>query len=118
MEIPSGGTPGPRLAGHLAGLDNNVYGSLPGAPAVRELAERFVAAGWRARASSWTTYEVEHEWARVELVETAAGERLVSGVVDPARLDELAAVLAGLGLRYSLELWAEDGAEPVRQLSG
>lgn len=36
MRITSGGTSGPRLADHLAGLDNNVYGFLPQAPAVKD----------------------------------------------------------------------------------
>jgi hypothetical protein len=46
MEITSGGTRGPRLAAELATRDDNVYGSLPDAPPVRQSAERLVAAGW------------------------------------------------------------------------
>ncbi|MFG2105573.1 hypothetical protein [Micromonospora chersina] len=118
MEITSGGTAGPRLADHLAVLDNNVYGRLPDAPRVRVLAEAFVGAGWRARASSWTSYEVEHEWACIELVESSPDERLFSGVVDPSRVDELGAVLAGLGLRYSIELWSDDRTSILRDLAG
>lgn len=117
MEITSGGTPGPRLADRLAVLDNNVYGRLPRAPRVRVLAEMFVRAGWRARASSWTEYEVEHEWACIELVEPSPDERLFSGVVDPSRVDELGAVFADLGLSYSIELWSEDQASLLRELS-
>ncbi|MFG1658563.1 hypothetical protein ACGFIY_18755 [Micromonospora chersina] len=118
MEITSGGTPGPRLADHLAVLDNNVYGHLPHAPSVQVLAEMFVRAGWRARASSWTEYEVEHEWARIELVEPSPDERLFSGVVEPSRVDELGAVLADLGLHYSIELWSDDQARLLRELAG
>ncbi|WP_433688641.1 hypothetical protein ACQP0I_10535 [Micromonospora carbonacea] len=118
MEITSGGTPGPRLADHLAVLDNNVYGRLPAAPRAKVLAEMFVRAGWRARASSWTEYEVEHEWVRIELVEVSPDERLFSGVVDPARVDELGAVFAGLGLRYSIELWSDDRTSLPRELAG
>ena len=118
MEITSGGTPGPRLADEWADLDNNVYGSLRGAPAVRELAEAMAAAGWRARSSSWTQFEVEREWVRLELTERAPGDVLVGGVLDPSRLDDLGAALAGLGLRYSLELWDEEGSELVRELAG
>ncbi|MFG1675255.1 hypothetical protein [Micromonospora sp. NPDC049282] len=114
MEITSGGTPGPRLADHLAVLDNNVYGSLTDAPPARELAEMFVRAGWRARASSWTDYEVKHEWACIELMEP----RIFSGVVEPSRTEELGAVLAGFGLRYSIELWSEDRTTLVRELTG
>ncbi|TQJ19971.1 hypothetical protein FBZ33_0156 [Micromonospora sp. A202] len=118
MEITSGGTPGPRLADRLAVRGNNVYGRLPHAPRVKVLAEMFVRAGWRARASSWTEYEVEHEWVCIELVEPSPDERLFSGVVDPSRVDELGAVLAGLGLRYSIELWSDDGTSLLRELAG
>ncbi|MEW2146642.1 hypothetical protein AB0869_27910 [Micromonospora vinacea] len=118
MEITSGGTPGPRLADHLAILGNNVYGRLPHAPTAKVMAEMFARAGWRARASSWTDYEVEQEWACIELVEPSPGESLFNGVVDPARVDELGAVLASLGLRYSIELWSDDGTRLVRELAG
>ena len=118
MEITSGGTPGPRLADHLAVLGNNVYGRLPHAPRVKVLAEMFARTGWRARASSWTEYEVEHEWVCIELVEPSSDERLFSGVVDPSRLDELGAVFADLGLRYSIELWSEDQTSLLRELAG
>lgn len=118
MEITSGGTPGPRLADRLAVRGNNVYGRLPHAPRVRVLAEMFGRAGWRARASSWTEYEVEHEWVCIELVEPSPDERIFSGVVDPSRVDELGAVLAGLGLRYSIELWSDDGTSLLRELAG
>jgi hypothetical protein len=119
VEITSGGTPGPRLADRLAVLDNNVYGRLPHAPAARTLAELFVRAGWRARASSWTDYEVEHEWARIELIDSSAGERLFSGVVDPSRVDDLAAVLTELGVRWSIELWNDDDPPVLlRELTG
>ncbi|MET7375038.1 hypothetical protein [Micromonospora arida] len=118
MEITSGGTPGPRLADHLADLDDNVYGRLPHAPSAKVLAEMFVRAGWRARASSWTEYEVEHEWVCIALVEPSPDERLFSGVVDPSRVDELGAVLAGMGLRYSVELWSDDQTSLLRELAG
>lgn len=118
MRITSGGTSGPRLADHLAGLDNNVYGFLPQAPAVKVLAEMFVRAGWRARASSWIEYEVEHEWASIELAESSPDGRLFSGVVDPSRVEELAAVLASFGLRYEFELWSDDRTALIRKLAG
>jgi hypothetical protein len=114
MEIPSGGTPGPSLADEWAALDNNVYGWLHDAPPLRHLAELFVAAGWSARASSWTEYEVEREWACVELRQQAPAEVIFSGVVDPSRVAELAAAFTGLGLRYSIELQNADGVEMLR----
>lgn len=78
----------------------------------------FVRAGWRARASSWTEYEVVHEWACIELVESSLDGRLFSGVVDPSRVDELAAALGSFGLRYELELWTDDRTTPLRELVG
>jgi hypothetical protein len=116
VEITSGGTPGPELAEEWE-IDNNVYGSLPDAPPPRELAEAFVAAGWRARARSWAEYEVEREWARIEL--TAQPDRvLFAGVVDPARLGDLVAAFVSFGLRYSIELWDADRTTLLAELSG
>ncbi|WP_203907766.1 hypothetical protein [Rhizocola hellebori] len=115
MDITSGGTSGPRLVDQLAALDNNVYGSLYDCPPARQLAESFVAAGWRARASSWTDYEVECEWACIEL-QQLPGEVIFNGVVDPSRLDELAVVFAGLDVRYSIELWNAEGTDLIREL--
>jgi hypothetical protein len=117
MEITSGGTPGPRLTDELETLDNNVYGSLPDSPPVKALAETLVAAGWRARASSWTDIEVEREWVRIEL-QQSADTVLFSGVVDPTRVDELAAVFSGLNMRYSIELWNAARTELLRELDG
>jgi hypothetical protein len=118
MEITSGGTPGPRLADHLTVLGDNVHGRLLQAPRAKAVAELLVRAGWRARASSWTEYEVEHEWVRLSLIEPSPDERLFNGVVDPARVAELGAVFAGLGLRYSIELWGDDPATLLRELAG
>jgi hypothetical protein len=117
MEITSGGTPGPRLADGWAARDNNVYGLLRGGPPAGRLAELLVAAGWRARKSSWTEYEVEREWVRVELRPETAGEVGFAGVVDPSRVDELAAAFAGLGYGYSIELY-DDDRQLVRELAG
>lgn len=116
-EITSGGTQGPRLTDELAELDNNVYGSLPDAPPLHLLAERLAAEGWRARASSRTDYEVEREWVSIELQQSPQGV-IFSGVADPARVEELAAVFAGLDMRYSIELWDPDGSTLIRELNG
>ncbi|XVU21986.1 hypothetical protein ACQPZJ_32580 [Actinoplanes sp. CA-054009] len=117
MEITSGGTAGPRLSDEVAVLDDNVYGTLSGAPSARSMAELFVAAGWRVRASSWTGFEVEREWARVEL-RPQDDAVMVSGVVDPDRLAELGNAFAGLGLGYSIELWNPEGTGLIRELRG
>lgn len=102
MDIPSGGTPGPRLAAEWARLDSNVYGSLVDPPPARTIAESFAGAGWRVRASSWTDFEVEREWVRIELRQLPDGV-ILSGVVDPSRVDELGTVLAAAGLACSIE---------------
>jgi hypothetical protein len=114
VEITSGGTPGPELADEWRDLDNNVYGTLPGERPYH-VAEQLVNAGWRARASTWTDYEVEREWVGLELAERE-GDVLLSGVVDPARLADLAAVFENMGVRYELELWNAERTEIIRQL--
>jgi hypothetical protein len=45
---------------------NNIYGSLTDTP-LDVLAGTFVRAGWRARKSSWTAYEIGCEWAEIEM---------------------------------------------------
>ncbi|SNY40276.1 hypothetical protein [Paractinoplanes atraurantiacus] len=115
MEISSGGTAGPRLTDEVAVLDDNVYGSLPGTLSARSIAESLVGSGWRARASSWTAFEVEQEWIRIELQQQPEAV-LFSGVVEPSRLDDPADTFARLGLSYSIELWNPEGTEPIREL--
>jgi hypothetical protein len=92
-----------------------VYGSLPDAPSVRHLVETFVASGWRARARSWTEFEVEREWVRIEL-QQVPDKVIFSGVVEPSRLADLGAAFAHLDLKYSIELWNAEGTELVREL--
>ncbi|HEV2782004.1 MAG TPA: hypothetical protein VGX25_21655 [Actinophytocola sp.] len=104
MEIGSGGTEGPRLAGELSGLDNNLYGSLAGGPEPAEVARAFVNAGWRARRPSWTGYEVEHSWAQIEFFPRCDGITGFAGVIDPGRVDQLMATFGALRLSGSLEL--------------
>ena len=115
MEITSGGTPGPRLADEWASLDNNVYGALPGTPPVSQLAEAFVSAGWRARKSSWSDFEVEREWVRLEVMQESPDNAIFSGVMDSTRVDDLGAAFSELGLHYSIELWNEDRTEIIRK---
>ncbi|GIF26227.1 hypothetical protein BJ973_003497 [Actinoplanes tereljensis] len=115
LDITSGGTPGPQIADELLLLDNNVYGSVADAPPLQDIAESFVLKGWRARRSSWTDFEVECEWVRIELQQTSDGV-LFSGIVDPARLDDLGAVLTAFDLRFSMELWSTDRTELLREL--
>jgi hypothetical protein len=117
VEITSGGTPGPRLAEALRDLDSNVFGELPALASAHRVAEALATTGWSARASSYTDYEVEREWASIELQPWPGGV-LFSGVVDPSRVDELAAIFEGLGLRYSIELYNPDRSTLLRHLRG
>jgi hypothetical protein len=116
MEITSGGTAGPRLASAFDARDNNVYGSVYGETSPETLARTFLSHGWRARKSSWTGFEVEPEWACVELFQHE-GRLMFAGFVDPARVDELAQILQRFGLHGSIELWNDDRAELLRELA-
>jgi hypothetical protein len=126
VEITSGGTDGPELAREWADLDTNVWGGIHDAQPHR-VAEQLVNAGWRARASGWNCYEVEQEWVWIELEgpaiafgkpvddQLADGYVLFSGVVDPSRYDDLAAVFEQLGVRYEMEQWDAEQTEIIRK---
>ncbi|MFF5455315.1 hypothetical protein ACFY40_29400 [Streptomyces sp. NPDC012950] len=95
-------------------ISNNVCGVLAGAPGGSWVAERFIRAGWSSRSdSSWESYEVETSWCRIE-VDPSDGDTLLNGVVDPQRFEDLASLLTRFGLRFSLELYDDDG-EPLRE---
>ncbi|MFF1779788.1 hypothetical protein [Streptomyces virginiae] len=95
-------------------INNNVCGGLTGAPSASLVAQRFVEAGWSSRSASWESYEVETSWCRVEL-EATDGRTLLNGVVDPDRFVDLAALLTRFGLRFSIELYDDDG-ELLREI--
>jgi hypothetical protein len=88
--------------------ENNLCGVLRGR-GTSAVAERFVEAGWTSRSSSWEAYEVGTSWCRVELAPVDGPDILLNGVVDPDRLDDLAALLARFGLSFGLELYDEQG---------
>ncbi|MFF3619336.1 hypothetical protein [Streptomyces sp. NPDC002467] len=89
-------------------INNNVCGGLADAPSPSLVADRFIGAGWSSRPASWESYEVETDWCRIE-VDPTEGDTLLNGVVDPQRFDDLAALLTRFGLRFSLELYDEEG---------
>ncbi|MFJ7058821.1 hypothetical protein ACK8N7_21830 [Streptomyces griseobrunneus] len=95
-------------------INNNVCGGLPDAPSASLVAARFVAAGWSSRSASWESYEIETSWCRIE-VDPTEGHTLLNGVVDPQRFADLAALLTRFGLRFSLELYDEEG-ELLREI--
>ncbi|AZM87166.1 MULTISPECIES: hypothetical protein [Streptomyces] len=98
-------------------IDNNVCGGLAGASSASLVAELFIGAGWRSTSgSSWESYELETSWCRIE-VDPADGDTLLNGVVDPLRFEDLAVLLNRFGLRFSLELYGDDG-ELLREIEG
>ncbi|NYE50759.1 hypothetical protein HDA32_005879 [Spinactinospora alkalitolerans] len=99
------------------GTGDNVYGVLPSGPAPSDVAGRFAGAGWPTRPASWSSYEVETGWCRLEIDRDGAAVTLLSGVVDPRRFDDLAALLTRLDLRHELELYGDRGAL-VRERKG
>ncbi|MGA5408014.1 hypothetical protein ACPCSC_12195 [Streptomyces lavendulocolor] len=91
-------------------VTNNVCDMLHDCGDTSSVAEHFVRAGWGSRSSSWDGYEVETSWCQVELDLIEGSGILLNGVADPQRFEELAGILHRFSLRYSLELYDEDGA--------
>ncbi|WP_329395058.1 hypothetical protein [Streptomyces melanogenes] len=108
---------GPALDDRWSESDNNLCGGLPDSRDTSQVAERFVRAGWRSRSSSWEGYELETSWCRVEADPVDGSATLLNGVVDPDRLDDLAALLTRFGLRFTLELY-DEGGDLVREIKG
>ncbi|GGP88979.1 hypothetical protein GCM10010278_79280 [Streptomyces melanogenes] len=108
---------GPALDGRWAQSDNNLCGLLPDSRDASHVAERFVRAGWRSRSSSWEGYEIETSWCRIEADPTDNSATLLNGVIDPDRLDDLAALLTQFGLRFHLELY-DDERDLIREIKG
>ncbi|GAA0618074.1 hypothetical protein [Streptomyces crystallinus] len=100
---------GPALDDRWAQSENNLSGELPDSPDTQRLAERFVRAGWRSRSSSWEGYELETSWCRIDANPIDATATLLNGVINPDRLDDLAALLTQSNLRFTLELYNDAG---------
>ncbi|MFF5936676.1 hypothetical protein [Streptomyces sp. NPDC012508] len=99
---------GPTLDRRWIEVGNNVCGVLHGCRDASTVATRFVEAGWNSSSSSWHGYELETRWCRLEIDPIDGADILLNGVVDPARLDELARLLGCFGLPYELELSDEN----------
>ena len=106
--MTSGGTPGSRLAAELAELDNNIYGFMHNASDLESLARAFAQLGWAARRSAEGEYEVECCWCQVNLFDSG-GMPKFAGVVEPARVDELADTFRSLDVDYEIELYDVKG---------
>jgi hypothetical protein len=96
-------------------IDNNVCGVAQDCRDAAPVATVFVRAGWSSRSSSWDGYEVETNWAQLLLDPLEDREVLLNGVIDPQRLDDLAALLSRAGLRFTLEL-RDDTDALVREI--
>ncbi|MGW7429865.1 hypothetical protein ACWGIN_09945 [Streptomyces sp. NPDC054861] len=108
---------GPRLDALWTEVDNNLCGVLHGCSDASAVAACFVRVGWRSRSSSWDGYEVETSWCQVEIDPVDGSDVLLSGVVDPARLDELGRILAAFELACTLEL-SDESHTSVREIRG
>ncbi|WP_372350207.1 hypothetical protein [Streptomyces sp. KL116D] len=112
MDISDGGQ---GLDPQWTDVDNNVSGVVQGCRDASPVAAAFVRAGWSSRSSSWYGYEVETNWARLELDLIEGREVLLNGVIAPQRLDDLAGLLSRFGLRFTLEL-CDDTNALVREI--
>lgn len=106
VEITTGGTDGPRARDALLARSNNLYAELFDESDSHKVAQSFAAAGWRAR-DAGGAYEVEHTWAL--LLIKPASPILLSGILEPACVDDLISVIHRLGYRTRLELYGDDG---------
>ncbi|WP_436956809.1 hypothetical protein [Streptomyces sp. SudanB182_2057] len=107
---------GPELDPGWREAANNLCGILRGRP-TSAVAELFVGAGWMSQSSSWEGYEVQTHWCRVELDPLDRTETLLNGVVDPGKLDVLAALLSRSGTDFVLELY-DEGHRLLREITG
>ncbi|MGW6404827.1 hypothetical protein [Streptomyces sp. NPDC055134] len=106
MDISDGGQ---SLDPQWIDVDNNVSGVAQGCRDASPVAAAFVRANWSSRSSSWDGYEVETSWGQLELDPIEEREVLLNGVIDPQRFDDLAGLLRGFGLRFTLELCDDTG---------
>ncbi|MEV5078895.1 hypothetical protein ACIQFZ_33615 [Streptomyces sp. NPDC093064] len=116
MDTSASDRDGQGLAPRRQEINNNVCGILHESPDPAHVAGAFERAGWAIRTASWYFYELETNWCQVE-VEQADDTTLLNGVIDPQRLDDLAALLGRLGLRYMIELY-DDSNRLISELQG
>lgn len=94
----------PRLRDDLLALQNNVYGEVAGTGDTEEVASAFERLGWSTRRCADREYEIEHTWASFVVVPTAP--LTYSGVVDPARAQDLLDAFRTAGYLATAELQA------------
>ncbi|MFJ8357621.1 hypothetical protein [Streptomyces sp. NPDC093984] len=108
MSTPISGDSDRSLDPAPTDMANNVCGIVEGGIDPAQLASRLESLGWRTRSASWYSYEAATAWCAIEIDKTDDGTTLINGVVAPQRIDDLSELLAGLGLRHSLELSDEN----------
>ncbi len=87
---------------------NNLYGTIYAVESKRSLSELFVASGWSSRKSAWTDFEIKSEWAEIT-IENEDNTPLINGAIDPAMFDNFRFLLESHKIKYSLELYDEQG---------
>jgi hypothetical protein len=87
---------------------NNLYGTIYTVESKRILSELFVVSGWSCRKSTWTDFEVKSDWAEI-IIENEDKSPLVNGAIDPAMFDNFRFLLEFHKIKYSLELYDEQG---------
>ena len=104
MEFTSNGTKGSKLNEESYNIpdETNFYGTLIGTSKLN-IATQFHGIGWSVRRCSWTDYEVECEWG--ELTIEGKNQTLLNGTIDEEMFEQLAKILNGMGLKFSLELY-------------
>jgi hypothetical protein len=87
---------------------NNLYGTIFDIESKKMLADKFVANGWSIRKSTWTDFEVGSDWSEI-VIENEDQNPLINGAIDPTMFDNFQLFLDPLKIKYSLELYDEQG---------
>jgi len=87
---------------------NNLYGTIFDIESKRILADMFGANGWSVRKSTWTDFEIRTEWSQI-VIENEDQNPLINGVIDPTMFDSFCLLLDSLKIKYSIELYDNQG---------
>ena len=108
MKFTSGGTRGLQLDEERYNIPdgNNMYGKIKGTVSKEQIATKFHELGWSVRKSSWTDFEIESQWAELNI--EGDKEILFNGIMDETKFEELEGLLIKLGFEFSLELYNQE----------
>jgi hypothetical protein len=87
---------------------SNLYGTIFSVESKKTLAYMFGANGWRVRKSTWIDYEVHTDWGEI-VIEDEEANPLIHGLIDPVMFDNFRQLLDSSNLKYSLELYDDEG---------